>query len=253
MLRRALLSAALALGLAGWAMAKDQPVTVMAAASLKNVLDDEGAAFTKAGGPPVRLSYAASSAIARQVESGAPADVFVSADVEWMDYVASKGLILKASRANLVTNHLALVAPVGSRLRLRLDRGAPLAQALGDGRLAIAAPEVPAGKYGRAALVSLGGWDSVKDHLVSTENVRAALLFVSRGEAPLGIVYDTDAKSEPKGRIVDLFPETSHPPIVYPGAVLAASKNPAAGRFLAFLRSGQGHAIFRKYGFTPLP
>lgn len=248
--RRLFLAAALAVGLTSAASA--QPVTVLAAASLKNALDEAAAGFTKAGGGPVRVSYAASSALARQIEQGAPADVFLSADEDWMDYVAARKLIVPSSRRSLLTNRLALVAPAGSRVRLAIGRGMPLAQTLGQGRLAMAAPEVPAGRYGRAALTSLGVWDSVKARLASAENVRTALLYVSRGEAPLGIVYDTDAKVDPKVRIVGLFPAASHPRIIYPAAVLVGSRNPQARRFLQYLQSPAGGAVFRKYGFTVL-
>jgi molybdate transport system substrate-binding protein len=253
LVRRALLGLALAVGLSAGVEARQPgPLTVFAAASLKNVLDEEGAAFAAAGGPPVRFSYGASSAMARQIEQGAPADVFLSADVDWMDYVAAKGLIAPGSRRNLLTNRLALVAPARSPVKLKVARDMPIGRALGGGRLAIAAPEVPAGRYGRAALASLGVWPQVRDRLAPAENVRAALLFVSRGEAPLGIVYDTDARVDPGVRIVGLFPEASHPRIVYPAAVLARSANPAAARFLAFLRSPRGRAIFQKYGFKVL-
>ncbi len=243
---------ALALSFATAAGAAAAPITVLAAASLKNALDEAAASFTKSGGPPVQISYAASSALARQIEQGAPADVFVSADQDWMDYVAARGLIIPASRRALLTNRLALIAPAASPVKLVVGRNMPLARALGDGRLAMAAPEVPAGKYGRAALTSLGVWESVKDRLASAENVRTALLYVSRGEAPLGIVYDTDAKADPKVRIVGLFPPASHPKIIYPAAVLKASGNPEARRFLAYLNGARGREIFEKYGFTVL-
>jgi molybdate transport system substrate-binding protein len=253
--RRSILAMLLALGLLGApgaGLAQGEPLTVFAAASLKNVLDEAGAGYTKAGGGPVRFSYAASSAIARQIEQGAPADIFVSADQAWMTYVADKGLIVPATRTDLLTNRLALIAPAASTVKLTVGRNMPLAQALGEGRLALAGPEVPAGKYGRAALAALGVWPSVQDRLASAENVRAALLFVSRGEAPLGVVYDTDARVDPNVRIVGLFPEASHPKIIYPAAVLAASKHPEAVKFLAYLRSPAGRAVFRKYGFIVL-
>ncbi len=240
------------LALAGPAWAQSQPLTVFAAASLKDVMDAQGTAFQRAGGPPVRFSYAASSAIARQIESGAPADLFISADSDWMDYVEQRGLIVAASRRDLVTNHLALIAPVNSKVRLTLRKGVNLSAALEGGRLSMAAPDVPAGRYGRAALTSLGVWPSVRERVVSADNVRNALLFVSRGEAPLGVVYDTDARVDPKVRIVGLFPEGSHPRIVYPAAIVKASANPAAARFMTFLRSQDAREVFRKYGFTPL-
>ncbi len=252
--RRRVLLAVLALaGFAAAAPAIAQtPLTVFAAASLREVMDAQAAAYARAGGAPVRFSYAASSAIARQIESAAPADLFISADSDWMDYVAKRGLIDAASRRDLVTNHLALVAPASSKLRLRIGKDMNLAGALNGGRLAMAGPDVPAGRYGRAALTALGVWSSVESRVVSADNVRNALLFVSRGEAPLGVVYDTDALVDPKVRIVGLFPDSSHPPIVYPGAVLKSSTHPSAPRFLAYLRSRPAQAIFRRYGFAPL-
>ncbi len=228
------------------------PVTVFAAASLKNAFDDLGTAFTAAGGAPVRLSYAASSAMARQIEQGAPADVFVSADANWMDYLQTRGLIVTSTRRDVLTNHLALIAPSDSKTRLRMAHGMPIAAALGSGRLAIAGPDVPAGKYGREALTKLGVFDSVKDKLAPAQNVRAALAFVAQGATPLGIVYDTDARVEPKVRIVALFPDASHAAIVYPAALVAASRNPDGAAFLRFLSGAKATAIFRKYGFIVL-
>jgi molybdate transport system substrate-binding protein len=228
------------------------PVTVFAAASLKNVLDEIGAAYAAKSGRQARFSYAASSALARQLAAGAPADVFISADSDWMDFAAKNGLIVAASRRDLLTNHLALIAPAISKVRLRIGKGMPLAQALGDGRLAVAGPDVPAGKYAKASLIALGVWDSVAGKLAPADNVRGALLFVSRGESPLGIVYDTDAKVEPAVRIVGLFPDSSHPPIVYPAALVAHSSDPDAVAFFGFLQGPEAAAIFRKYGFIVL-
>jgi molybdate transport system substrate-binding protein len=227
------------------------PLTVFAAASLKNALDEVGAEYEKAGGE-VRFSYAASSAIARQIEQGAPADIYVSADVDWMNYLAARKLIVTASRRDLLTNRLALIAPADSKVALKVGKGMPIAKALGQGRLALAGPDVPAGKYARASLAALGVWDGVSGKLVQAENVRAALQFVARGETPLGIVYDTDAKVEPKVRIVGLFPEGAHPRIVYPAAIVAGSRNPDAAKFLAFMGSPKAAAVFRKYGFVVL-
>ena len=229
-----------------------ETVTVFAAASLKNALDEVGAAYAKTGGE-ARFSYAASSAIARQIEQGAPADVYVSADSDWMTYLAERKLIVPASRRDLLTNRLALIAPADSKATIRIGRGMPLAKALGPGRLAVAGPDVPAGKYAKASLSALGVWDSVSDKLAQAENVRTALQYVARGETPFGIVYDTDAKVEPKVRIVGLFPDATHPKIVYPAAVVAASNNPDAAKFLAYMGSPPAAAIFRKYGFTVLP
>ena len=229
-----------------------ETVTVFAAASLKNALDEVGAAYAKTGGE-ARFSYAASSAIARQIEQGAPADVYVSADSDWMNYLAERKLIVPASRRDLLTNRLALIAPADSKATIRIGRGMPLARALGPGRLAVAGPDVPAGKYAKASLTALGAWDGVSGKLAQAENVRTALQYVARGETPFGVVYDTDAKVEPKVRIVGLFPDATHPKIVYPAAVVAASNNPDAAKVLAYMASPPAAAIFRKYGFTVLP
>jgi molybdate transport system substrate-binding protein len=245
-----LLALSLALALPASAQA---PLTIFAAASLKNAMDDASSAYARSSGaPPPRVSYAASSVLARQIEQGAPADLFVSADADWMDYLAQRSLLKPGTRQDLYTNHLALVAPKDSTVKLMIAPGFPLAAALGAGRLAMAGPDVPAGRYGQASLTALGVWDSVKDRTARGENVRATLQFVARGEAPLGIVYDTDALSEPAVKIVGLFPENSHPRIVYPGAVIAASANPAAAPFLTWLHGPDAAAIFRKYGFVAL-
>jgi molybdate transport system substrate-binding protein len=245
--------AALALApIAAAPQAARTPLTVFAAASLKNALDEVGGAYTASGGPPVRFSYAASSAIARQIEQGAPVDVFVSADSDWMDYLQKKDLVVAGSRRDVLTNHLVLIAPADSTVRLKIAANMPIAAALGSGRLAIAGPEVPAGKYGRAALTSLGVFDAVRDRLAPAENVRAALAFVAQGAAPLGVVYDTDALVEPKVRVVGAFPDASHPRIVYPAAVVAASRHPDATAFLHYLSSPKARAVFKKYGFTVL-
>ena len=248
-----LLAAGFAAGPTATAFAAPPPVTVFAAASLKNALDEVGAAYAAKAGTAPKVSYAASSALAKQIEAVAPADIFISADADWMDYLAQRKLIVAASRRNLLTNHLALIAPAASNTQLKIGPGMPLAAAMGqDGRLSLAGPAVPAGKYAQASLTALGVWDSVKDHLAPAENVRSALAFVAQGEAPFGIVYDTDARVEPKVRIVGLFPDSSHPPIVYPGAVVAASTNPEAARFLLFLGGPEASAIFRGYGFIVL-
>jgi len=229
------------------------PVTVFAAASLKNAFDDVIAAFTAKTHIAARASYGASSALARQIEQGAPADVFVSADVDWMDYLAKKDLIVANSRRALLSNHLALIAPADSKTALKIGPNMPLAAALGSDRLAVAGPDVPAGKYAQASLTTLGVWASVQDKLAQAESVRAALAFVARGETPLGIVYDTDAKVEPKVRIVGLFPDSSHAPIIYPAAIIAASHNPDAAAFMRFLQGPEATAIFHRYGFQTKP
>ena len=225
-------------------------ITVFAAASLQESLTAAGAVFTARSGTSVRFSFGASSAIARQISQGAPADVILTADEEWMDWLAGKSLIVPASRRRLLSNQLVLIAPAGARTTLKIRPGMPLAKALGAGRLAVAdTTAVPAGRYARASLTALGVWGSVADRLLPGENVRAALAYVSRGEAPLGIVYATDARAEPKVKIVGVFPESSHPPIVYPGALTAASRNAGGAAFLRFLQGAQARAIFKRYGF----
>lgn len=226
-------------------------LTVFAAASMKNALDDTNAAFTKATGIKVVASYAASSALAKQIENGAPADVFVSADLQWMDYVAQKNLIKADSRVNLLGNKLVLIAPLDSKLdKITIGQGFDIAKLAGDGRIAVAdVKAVPAGLYAKAALEKLAGWAAAEPKLAMAENVRATLSFVARGETPVGIVYATDAKVEPKVKIVGVFPDGSHPPIVYPVAATAAAKA-NAGKYLAFLRTPDAKAIFEKYGFS---
>lgn len=228
------------------------PVTVYAAASLANALREVGAAFTAQGGPEVRFSFASSSSLARQIESGAPVDGFVSADTEWMDYLASRSLIDPATRRDLLGNRLVLIAPADSRVQLTIARDFPIAAALGDGRLATGDPEsVPVGRYARAALTYLNVWTQVEKRLVRADNTRSALHFVALGEAPLGVVYETDARVEPRVRIVGVFPPGSHPAIVYPAA-LAPGAPPAARAFLAYLSSPSARAVFARHGFTPL-
>lgn len=250
---RGLLAAVLVMWLsAGVSVARAETVTVFAAASLKTALDEVAAAYQKRTGDQVRASYAASSAIARQIEQGAPADLFVSADSDWMDYLDQRGLTAASSRRDLLSNRLVLIAPKGSSLVLRIRRGMPLAVALGGGRLAVAGPDVPAGKYAKASLSALGVWPSVAGRLAQAENVRVALQYVALGEAPLGVVYDTDALAEPRVRIVGFFPDASHPPIVYPAA-LTHRGNTASGRaFMRFLTGAEAARIFRRHGFrTP--
>lgn len=235
------------------AAAQSQPVLVFAAASLKNALDDIAAQWSKETGKQTKISYAASSALARQIEGAAPADIFVSADLDWMDYVAQRKLIKAESRANLLANRIVLIAPKDSKADAKIEKGFPLRTLLGEGRLAMAnVDSVPAGKYGKASLEALGVWASVQDRIAQAENVRAALLLVSRGEAPLGIVYQTDAAADSKVRIVGSFPENTHPPIVYPIALLASSTNPEAVAFAAYLQSAAAPALFEKQGFTVL-
>jgi molybdate transport system substrate-binding protein len=239
------------LALVGGVSAQARDVVIFAAASLKNALDDAGAAWMRDTGKRVVVSYGASSALAKQIEAGAPADLFFSADLDWMDYAASKGLIKPESRISLLGNSLVLVAPKSLAVQVALQPGVDLASILSSGRLAMGHVDaVPAGKYGKAALEHLGAWVGVRDKIAQTDNVRAALLLVSRGEAPLGIVYKTDAASDPNVYIAATFPEGSHPPIVYPAALTKDTASPDAASFLAFLRSDKARSFFEKQGFT---
>jgi molybdate transport system substrate-binding protein len=232
--------------------AAEDTVTVFAAASMKNALDDVDVAFTKATGIKVTASYAASSALAKQIENGAPADVFVSADLKWMDYLADKKLIKPDTRMNLLGNRLVLIAPADSKLaNITIAKGFDIAKLAGDGRIAVADTKaVPAGLYAKAALENLGAWAAAEPKLAQAENVRATLAFVARGETPVGIVYETDAKIEPKVKIIATFPDGSYPPVTYPVAELTTSKSAAAVKYLAFLRTQGAKAVFEKYGFS---
>ena len=226
---------------------------VFAAASLTNVLQELGENFTQETSIPVKFSFAASSTLARQIENGAPADVFFSADLEWMDYLQNRKLIQVSTRHDLLGNRLVLVAPLDSTLALKIAPNFPLAAVLGNGRLATGDPDgVPVGRYAREALTKLGVWNAVEPRLVRTENVRSALAFVDRGEAPLGIVYATDALADKKIRVIDVFPDDTHSPITYPIALTTVAKSDAA-KFVAYVRGPSGHAAFKKYGFIPLP
>ena len=235
--------------------ARDQgkgPV-VFAAASLKDALDNINAAWTKDGKKPAVISYAASSVLAKQIEQAAPADVFISADLDWMEYLAEKNLIKPDTRVNLLGNTLVLIAPKDSTLQAKITPGFDLAAMIGDGKIAMGNTDsVPAGKYGKAALTKLGVWNSVKDKVAQAENVRAALALVSRGEAPLGIVYATDAKADPNVKVLDTFPADTHPPIIYPAAVLAKATSPEALAFLEYLKSETAAKLFADQGFTVL-
>jgi len=244
------LLAALLLSGAGHAADPGQrELLVFAASSLTNALTDVAAAYTRETGQAVRFSFAASAVGARQIEAGARADVFFSADVEWMDYVDARQLIDRRTRHDVVSNRLALIAPADSTVALRIEANFPLAAALGTGRLATGDPDyVPAGRYARSALTALGVWNNVADRIVRADNVRSALMFVARGEAPLGIVYQTDALAERKVRIVALFPAGSHPPITYPAAATLAAK-PGAARFVEFLLGPVAREIFASHGF----
>jgi molybdate transport system substrate-binding protein len=231
-------------------MATAAGVTVFAAASLKEAMDEQARQFGVATGNQVTVSYGASNALAKQIEAGAPADIFISADLDWMDYVDAHHLLGPNSRFNLLTNTLVLIAPASSNTRLRIAPHFGLAAALGNEKLVMANPDsVPAGKYGKSALEHLGVWPSVEAQVAPAENVRAALALVSRGEAPFGIVYATDAAADPSVRIVDTFPPDSFPPIVYPAGLLASSKSPAAKSLLEYLRSTPARAVWEHYGF----
>jgi len=234
------------------ALIAQEQITVFAAASLKNALDDANAEFTKATGIKVTNSYAASPVLARQIEQGAPADIFISADLRWMDYLADRKLVKPDSRVNLLGNKLVLIAPADSKIgNVPIGQGFDIARLAGDGRIAVAdVKAVPAGLYAKAALERLGAWSAAEPKLAQAENVRATLALVARGEALLGIVYETDAKIEPKVKTFGVFPENSYPPITYPIAATAATINPAATRYLDFLRTATAKAIFEKYGFS---
>jgi molybdate transport system substrate-binding protein len=234
--------------------ADGRDLVIFAAASLKNALDEAAAGWSRQSGRPMpKISYAASSALAKQLEQGAPADLFLSADLDWMDYAAGKALIRPDSRVSLLANRLALIAPADAAGSVTLAPGLDLSATLGSGRLAMANTDaVPAGKYGKAALQALGAWEKVRDKVAQADNVRAALLLVARGEAPLGIVYSTDAAAEPKVRVVATFPADTHPPIIYPVALTAASRHPDAPAFLGHLRGAGARASFEKQGFTVL-
>ena len=233
-------------------------LTIFAAASLKEALDENVKAFNAKTGHQVRVSYAGSNTLAKQIENGAPAGLFISADEQWMDYVAQKNLLVPGTRRNLVTNRLVLIAPAtlgnASTLQLKIAPKFALAQALQGGRLALANPDVvPAGKYARAALTTLEVWTDVEKSLTRSENVRASLVLVARGEAPLGIVYATDAKAEPKVRVVDTFAANLHPPVVYPAAVVTGKLNPATQSLLDYLGGAEARAVWLKYGFGAVP
>ena len=252
--RRSWLGLALALPFAPGVARAQSTVVVFAAASLKNALDEIAATWAKDTGKSApKISYGASPTLAKQIEQGAPADLFISADLDWMDYVAAKNLIKADTRFNLLGNKIVLIAPKDSKTATVAIKGADLAKALNGGRLSMAnVDSVPAGKYGKVALEKLGAWNDVKDQIAQAENVRAALLLVARGEAPLGIVYSTDAAAEPTVRIVASFPEDSHPPIIYPAALTKDSKNADVKAFLDFLRNAKARASFEKQGFTVL-
>lgn len=226
-----------------------EPLTIYAASSLTESLQEIGEQWAATGAPMPRLSFAASSLLARQIEAGARADIFISADEDWMDYLQARDLLVTGTRRTLVGNRLVLVAPAGTGVRLNITRDFPIAEALGGGRLALADPDlVPAGRYARSALRSLGVWDAVAGRIVRAENVRVALAYVARGEAPLGIVYATDARIEPRAEILDSFPEDSHLPIRYPVALLKGAA-PGARELLDHLSGPAARETFKRAGF----
>jgi molybdate transport system substrate-binding protein len=233
------------------AVAQDKAITVFAAASMKNAIDDVDAAFTKMSNIKVSASYAASSALAKQIEQGAPADVFASADLDWMDYVAQRKLIKDDTRVSLLGNRLVLIAPKDSKINaVSIVPGFDLAKLAGDGRITTGdVRAVPVGKYAKAALEKLGSWTAAEKKFAMAENVRAALTLVARGEAVLGIVYETDAKVEPNVKIVGHFPIDSHPAIIYPVALTAKAK-PEATQYLRYLHMQAAKSVFEKYGFS---
>ena len=247
-------AAAIALGLSAAPAAAQSPaVLVFAAASLANAFDAIDAQYQRETGKQVTVSLAASSTLAKQIENGAPADIFISADLDWMDYLAKHNLIKPGTRKNLLGNELVLIAPQDTTAQVKIEPGFPLGKLLAGGKLAMAdTSAVPAGKYGKAALEKLGVWSSVESQIAQAENVRAALALVARKEAPFGIVYRTDAAVEPSVKIVAVFPEDTHPPIIYPIALSAASANPDAAGFLAYLESPKAATLFEKQGFTVL-
>ncbi len=256
--RRDLLGGFVALMLAGLATSTQAPaqggdVVVFAAASLKNALDAITAQWQTETGKKVVISYAASSALAKQIEQGAPAQMFISADLDWMDYAAQKHLIKPETRSNLLGNRIVLIAAKDKAQSVAIKPAFDLVKVLGSGRLAMANVDaVPAGKYGKAALEKLGVWSSVSDKVAQAENVRAALLLVSRGEAPAGIVYQTDAAAEPNVKIIGTFPEDTHPPIIYPIALTASAANPDAEALLAYIKSARAKPVFEAQGFSVL-
>jgi molybdate transport system substrate-binding protein len=233
------------------ASAQQKSITIFAAASMKNALDDVDNAFTKQSGTKAVASYEASSTLMKQIEQGAPADVFLSADIKWMDYGIQHNVIKADTRFNLLGNKLVLIAPKDSKIgQVIIGPGFDLAALAGNGRIAVGdVRAVPAGLYAKAALEKLGAWAAVEPKLAMAENVRAALALVARGEAPLGIVYETDAKIESGVKIVGVFPADSHPPIVYPVALTANAKLDAA-QYLMFLRTQAAKSIFERYGFS---
>jgi len=247
----ALVFATVLIASAAWAQPRAD-VTIYAAASLRDALDELAREYERQGRGKATVSYAGSPTLARQIEKGAPADIFISADTDWMDYLAKLGLIRIETRVDLLSNRLVLIAPADSQTALKIGPQFPLATSLGDRRLAMADPDsVPAGKYGRAALEALGVWKEVASKVARAENVRAALALVARGEAPFGVVYRTDALAERRVRIVGEFSRGLHPDIVYPAAIVAGTRSKIAYEYLRYLRSHAAQAVWQRHGFGP--
>lgn len=254
--RRGLLAGLLAfsllpLGLAGPAAA-DSTVTIFAAASLTNAVQDIAKAYAATGKPAPKLSFAASSTLAKQIEAGAPVSIFASADQKWMNYLAEKDLIVKDTRVTPIGNALVLIAPADSAKPVKITKDLDLLALLGaDGKITTGLTDsVPVGIYAKTALTNLGMWDKVRERIVGANSVRAALALVERGEAPYGIVYATDAAITPKVKVVGVFPADSHPPVEYPFAILKGQDTPEAQDFFKFLTGADAKAIYEKYGFT---
>jgi molybdate transport system substrate-binding protein len=242
----------LLVGISGTAHSDSETVTVFAAASTTNAVTEIGGIFSKRNPVKVRTSFASSSMLAKQIQNGAPADIYISANVKWMDYLEANKMIESGSRIDLLGNRMVLIVPVDSTLdRIRIAPGFDLLSAIGQSRIAMGDPDhVPAGIYGKQALEQLGVWRAVEKHVARSKDVRAALALVERGEAPVGLVYATDAAITAKVKVVGTFPQTSHRPIVYPAAVVAGRRSPATDRFMALLRSPDAAAVFQKHGFS---
>lgn len=242
----------LLIGVPGTAHAASETLTVFAAASTTNAVTEIGGIFSKRSQVGFRPSFASSSTLAKQIENGAPADIYISASAMWMNYLEQKQMIETGSRIDLLSNRIVLIVPVDSSIdRVQIAPGFDLLNIIGDSRLAMGDPDhVPAGIYGRQALQSLGMWAPIENYVARSKDVRAALALVERGEAPVGLVYATDAAITAKVKVVAAFPQTSHPPIIYPAAVIAGRRSPATDRFMALLRSPEAEAVFKKFGFS---
>lgn len=233
--------------------ADDSGVTVFAAASTTNAITDLGKIFSKKDGARFTPSFASSSTLAKQIEAGAPADIFLSANSKWMTYLQDKKLIEPGSRFDLLGNSVVLIAPKDSKLKVKVEKDFPLAKILGEEKLAMGDPaHVPAGIYGKKALENLGVWKSVEPKVVRAKDVRAALALVERGEAPLGVVYATDAAISKRVKVLAVFPESVQPKIVYPIAIMKGKRGKASERFIELLKSPEGKKVFERYGFRVL-